>query len=108
MDLYDRIRDKISGLTSILKDMNTLTPDMHRDADFSAIYEGIEKRMKESVSAPTRVSSATDESKPAGNPKTAASVSAANNSLGVGTIQVGGNVSGNIVIGNNNQINDQK
>jgi hypothetical protein len=26
MDLYDRIRDKISGLTSILKDMNVLTP----------------------------------------------------------------------------------
>jgi internalin A len=35
MDLYDRIRDKISGLTSILKDMNTLTPDMHQDSDFS-------------------------------------------------------------------------
>jgi hypothetical protein len=28
MDLYDRIRDKVSGLTSILKDMNTLTPDL--------------------------------------------------------------------------------
>ena len=47
MDLYDRIRDKVSGLTSILKDMNTLTPDMHRDSDFSEIYTGIEKRMLE-------------------------------------------------------------
>ena len=47
MDLYDRIRDKISGLTSILKDMNTLTPDLHRDSDFSEIYAGIERRMAE-------------------------------------------------------------
>jgi formylglycine-generating enzyme required for sulfatase activity len=45
MDLYDRIRDKVSSLTSILKDMNTLTLDMHRDSDFSEIYTGIEKRM---------------------------------------------------------------
>src|SRR5574341_1361312 len=45
MDLYDRIRDKVSGLTSILKDMNTLTPDMHRESDFSEIYTGIEMRL---------------------------------------------------------------
>src|SRR5688572_147720 len=45
MDLYDHIRDKVSGLTSILKDMNTLTPDLHRDSDFSEIYKGIERRM---------------------------------------------------------------
>jgi len=44
MDLYDHIRDKISGLTSILKDMNTLTPEMHRESDFSQIYDGIEKQ----------------------------------------------------------------
>lgn len=46
MDLYDRIRDEISGLTSTLKDMNTLTPDMHRDADFSQLYEALLQRMK--------------------------------------------------------------
>jgi formylglycine-generating enzyme required for sulfatase activity len=45
IDQYSRIRDKVSGLTSILKDMNTLTPDMHRDTDFSEIYTGIEERM---------------------------------------------------------------
>jgi hypothetical protein len=45
MDLYDRIRDKIAGLTSILKDMNTLTPDRHKDSDFSEIFIGIERRM---------------------------------------------------------------
>ena len=49
MDLYDRIRDKISGLTSLLKDMNTLTPDMHRDADFSMVYNGILKRMQDTA-----------------------------------------------------------
>ena len=47
IDQYSRIRDKVSGLTSILKDMNTLTPDMHRDSDFSEIYAGIERRMAE-------------------------------------------------------------
>jgi len=51
MDLYDRIRDKVSGLTSILKDMNTLTPDLHRDSDFSDIYAGIERRMAEAKGA---------------------------------------------------------
>ena len=45
IDQYSRIRDKVSGLTSILKDMNTLAPDMHRDADFSEIYTGIENRI---------------------------------------------------------------
>lgn len=47
MDLYDRIRDEISGLTSTLKDMNTLTPDMHRDADFSQLYDSILQRMND-------------------------------------------------------------
>jgi hypothetical protein len=44
MDLYDRIRDNISGLTSILKDMNTLTPEMHHDSNFSILFDAIEKR----------------------------------------------------------------
>jgi len=45
IDQYSRFRDKVSGLTSILKDMNTLTPEMHKDSDFSEIYAGIEQRM---------------------------------------------------------------
>jgi formylglycine-generating enzyme required for sulfatase activity len=44
IDQYSRIRDKVSGLTSILKDMNTLTPEMHRESDFSQLYEGIMQR----------------------------------------------------------------
>jgi DNA-binding NtrC family response regulator len=46
MDLYARIRDKISGLTSILKDMNTLTPEMHQDSDFSQLYDAIGKKIR--------------------------------------------------------------
>jgi len=53
IDQYDRIRDKVSGLTSTLKDMNTLTPDMHRDSDFSDMYNAIEKRMKENPAPST-------------------------------------------------------
>jgi formylglycine-generating enzyme required for sulfatase activity len=49
MDLYDRIRDKISGLTGVLKDMNTLTSDLHRDLDFGEVYAGIEKRMAQAL-----------------------------------------------------------
>lgn len=47
MDQYDRIRDEISEITSILKDMNTLTPDMHRDSNFSELYVALMKRMEE-------------------------------------------------------------
>lgn len=49
MDLYDRIRDKVSGLTSILKDMNTLTPDIHRDSDFDEVYDSVVKRMQDAA-----------------------------------------------------------
>ena len=55
MDLYDRIRDRISGLASTLKDMNTLTPDVHRDSDFSELYTAIEKRIKENTVSSTLV-----------------------------------------------------
>ncbi len=46
IDQYARIREKIAGLTNILKDMNTLTPEMHQDSNFSHLYDAIEKRMK--------------------------------------------------------------
>jgi hypothetical protein len=49
MDQYDRIRDQISGITSILKDMNTLTPDVHRDSEFSNLYDAIVRRLEESA-----------------------------------------------------------
>lgn len=106
MDLYDRIRDKISGLTSILKDMNTLTPDMHRDAHFNEVYDAIEKRMQERP-APSARASLTEETKPAESARPVTKVSASNNSVAFGGIQVGGSVGGDIQIGNNNQSDDK-
>jgi hypothetical protein len=44
---YDRFGDEIDGLTSLLKDMNTLNPNMHKDSDFSELFTAIEKRMKD-------------------------------------------------------------
>lgn len=46
IDNYHRFRAEVSGLTSILKDMNTLTPEMHQDTNFTALYESIEKYFK--------------------------------------------------------------
>jgi len=109
MDMYDRIRDKISGLTSTLKDMNTLTPEMHQDANFTHLYDAIEKRMQEVPSANTGETS--EEAGMIGDntpPRSRDNVTAKNGSTAVGNIQVGGNLTGNIVIGNNNAINDNK
>lgn len=101
MDLYDRIRDKISGLTSILKDMNTLTPEMHQDANFGVLYDAIEKRMKEGPMGPVAGAEAK-----AGE-DSGKSVTAKDGGTSIGSIQIGGDVSGNIVIGNNNQVNNK-
>lgn len=105
MDLYDRIRDKVSGLTSILKDMNTLTPDMHSESDFEELYNAIEQRLKEE---PASTDMQAEGSRPAKSAEKNSEVSADNGSTSVGGINIGGNVSGNIVIGNNNKVNNGK
>ena len=105
MDLYDRIRDRISGLASTLKDMNTLTPEMHRDSDFSELYDSIVKRMQE-VPATLSSESREDDKKAEGTSSTEGGVIAKGGSIGIGSINIGGNASGNIVIGNNNQVNN--
>jgi len=43
----DDFRDAIDELTNTLKNMNTLTPAMHRDSDFSTLYEQIVERMNQ-------------------------------------------------------------
>jgi hypothetical protein len=60
LDNYDRFRDRVSGLTSMLKDMNTFTPEMHQNSNFSTLYETIEKRIKE---APPPVNSGAEKGK---------------------------------------------
>ena len=107
MDLYDRIRDKISGLASTLKDMNTLTPEIHQESNFSYLYDAIEKRMKEGPD-PALTEKTNDIKTREGTAKSGDNVSATNGSVGVGKIHIGGNVDGNIVIGNNNQVNNKK
>lgn len=45
IDLYTRIRNTIAELVEILKDMNTLTPDIHTESDFAAMFKAIEQRL---------------------------------------------------------------
>ena len=81
--------------------MNTLTPEMHQDSNFSILYDAIEKRMKES---PAIAASKTGKDSISGE-----NVSATNGGVAVGNINIGGNVEGsNIIIGNNNQVKNNK
>ncbi|KPA10420.1 Toll-Interleukin receptor domain protein [Candidatus Magnetomorum sp. HK-1] len=43
IDLYKEISDSISELTEILKNMNTLTPDMHQRSGFNQLLEAMGK-----------------------------------------------------------------
>jgi internalin A len=42
LDLYETIRNTIAGLMQVLGDMNTLTPDIHRDTDFADLYQSLQ------------------------------------------------------------------
>ncbi|MDX2696335.1 TIR domain-containing protein [Streptomyces ipomoeae] len=45
IDLYTEIRAHLPRLADILRDMNTLSPDLHRDSDFSEIFEAVMTRL---------------------------------------------------------------
>jgi small GTP-binding protein len=47
IDLFDNIRDEIAALTNTLQDMNTLTPDMHRDSDFQTLFNVVMAKLEE-------------------------------------------------------------
>src|SRR5215207_2704033 len=49
IDSYDEIRDNISNLTFFLKDMNTLTPEMHENSNFASLISALEKRIAETI-----------------------------------------------------------
>jgi hypothetical protein len=51
MDSYDEIRDNISNLTFFLKDMNTLTPEMHENSNFAGLINALERRLAAAESA---------------------------------------------------------
>ncbi len=42
---YNAIHQSISNILAILKDMNTLTPDMHQDTDFEALFQAIDSKI---------------------------------------------------------------
>jgi hypothetical protein len=44
IDLYTKIRERIASLTDVLRNMNTLTPEMHEAGDFEELYQAIENR----------------------------------------------------------------
>ncbi|BBH41625.1 hypothetical protein myaer102_42430 [Microcystis viridis NIES-102] len=43
LNLYDEIRDNIDNLTNILKDMNTLNIDLHRQSEFAAMIKAADR-----------------------------------------------------------------
>ena len=45
IDLYTKIRNTVANLMNILGDMNVLTSDQHRDSNFSALFEALERRL---------------------------------------------------------------
>ena len=45
LDSYSEIRANISNLTFFLKDMNTLTPEMHESTNFASLITTLEKRL---------------------------------------------------------------
>jgi len=47
IDLYTEIRHTIAKLTNLLKDMNTLTPDIHSESDFDELSKAIARRLDE-------------------------------------------------------------
>ena len=44
IDLYTKIREKIAGLTDVLRKMNTLTAEMHQASNFEQLYQALEDR----------------------------------------------------------------
>lgn len=45
IDLYTAIRAQIANLTELLKDMNTLTVDMHQQQDFAVLIEQLMRKI---------------------------------------------------------------
>ncbi|MFM6899672.1 MAG: toll/interleukin-1 receptor domain-containing protein, partial [Microcystis panniformis] len=47
LNLYTEIRHRIASLTNILKDMNTLNIDLHRQSEFAAMIQAVETKLAE-------------------------------------------------------------
>jgi len=47
IDLYNEIRQYLPRLTNILKDMNTLTAQIHSESSFSELIKAIQQKLEE-------------------------------------------------------------
>jgi DNA-directed RNA polymerase beta' subunit len=47
IDLYNEVRQYLPRLTNILKDMNTLTAQIHSESGFEELIEGIQQKLSE-------------------------------------------------------------
>jgi hypothetical protein len=63
LNLYDEIRGNIDNLTNILKDMNTLNIDLHRQSEFAAMIETVETKLAEDGQTSSNQSPVKSESK---------------------------------------------
>lgn len=45
IDLYTEIRERLPKLTDVLKDMNTLTPETHRESNFEELYTAVMEKL---------------------------------------------------------------
>lgn len=102
---YDRFGDEFDKLTTIFKNMNTLSPDILRESDFQQIYDALVERMSATWGAQSSSQLKPETQKEKNAMETNdGKVSANNNSTSVGSISIGGSMSGNLVIGNNNKV----
>lgn len=108
---YHRFRNEIDDLTTRLKNMNSLSPDILRESDFQQLYDALVERMgttlvknKTAHGDKKSNSNIQKENKTMGNDE--GKVSANNNSNAVGNISIGGGITGNFVIGNNNTVSN--
>ena len=66
IDSYDEIRDNISNLTFLLKDMNTLTPEMHANSNFATLVAALKERLGEESTVDEGEGPAAEEPEPSG------------------------------------------
>src|SRR5262245_11399991 len=111
LDDYDRFGDEFDKLTTTLKNMNTLSADILRESDFQQLYDALVERMGTTLTKNKTTngdketnSNIQKENKIMGNDE--GKVSANNNSNAVGNISIGGSMTGNLVVGNNNQVSN--
>ncbi len=102
LDDYDRFGDEFDKLTTTLKNMNTLSPDILRESDFQQLYDAIVERMSSTWENAKPANK--KEKKEMGNDE--GKVSANNSSNVVSGINISGGMTGNLVVGNNNTVSN--